>query len=303
MLFFRMWIKQFIRQTFSLTEVFEDKNQEIKSGQCNETLREFFNQNEVDEIINLIVTEHDFDNYVYSNITQKFGVLVDKEGKRLGSNQSFLRTTLPSHWTYCSWKLTKDMRLSSKKLFYILPNFFHCDGKCNSNNGDDQEWLIDPLYGDYIDPITGEYKKEEWGRLDGDGEGDLVTEIFKCYWKAGYALEDAVGDADAVEDPTKAKMGLCNAFKHLIQNCSIPIGQCIGNIAIKEVVMAEFLKDTRLRNRSYMGNNKNIDPVYFGNFTYKDCKLFGGNSSEATFVVSKWVQIAFFTLIAYVHVI
>ena len=55
----------------------------------------------------------------------------------------------------------------------------------------------------------------------------------------GVDVRNDIGDD---MDKDKARMGLCRPFKTLLENCSIPIGECIGNIAVREIVMTEYLK-------------------------------------------------------------
>ena len=75
-----------------------------------------------------------------SNLTQKFGVLKDKDGNRIGyeNGAGSELITKPSHWKYCSWKMKHSMYHNG--FFKTLPYLFRCDGKCNTNDGDDQEW-------------------------------------------------------------------------------------------------------------------------------------------------------------------
>jgi len=289
----RMWIKQFVRETikgFSLKfdDIAGDWNngQDIKIGQCDTELGEFFDQHETEEITSSIGS-HTW----RSNITQDFGKLVDESGGKLDEHHG----TLPSQWGYCSWQLTKDLTKYSSttdSLFSILPNLFHCDGKCNTNNGDDQEWISDDTTGMYYvvkeDGTKGEIKHEAWG------EEDLVEEILGCYWHAGFHLEGV-----DFTDLDKAKMGLCKPFKTLIQNCSIPMSKCLGSTPIIEVAMAEFLKNTLRNNKRIMQIviSKLEDPDYFGDFIFNDCKIFGGIVAKATTSSSNWIIISFSILV------
>ena len=136
-----MWIKQFVRETVdSKGWEFEDKyNQNtagisIKSGTCDKELKEFFDEAEVDEIKSLIGNTDP----KKKNITQESGQLLDSNGVKIDEELS-----LPSHWGWCSWKVNKEMvdcgphHVDLHQRLHIL---FRCDGKCNTNNGDNQKW-------------------------------------------------------------------------------------------------------------------------------------------------------------------
>ena len=171
-----------------------------------------------------------------SNLTQKFGVLVDTKGTVLGGypSHSFLQLVAkPSHWKFCSWKLKHD--IDERGLFLALANLFRCDGKCNTNNGDDQEWYIGSLDLAYhqIKNKNMRYNDKENTRHDDGYPGENLIQgdksIFNCVWGAKWRISDV---SDDLEDLDKAKMGLCKPFKTLLENCSIPIGECIGDIAV-----------------------------------------------------------------------
>ena len=144
-----MWIKQFIRETLkSLWWTFDDKYPQertggisIKSGECDGELEQYFEKSEIDEIKSFIGQDHpSFSPYYDKNITQEFGVMVDENRERISDSR------LPSQWKWCSWKLTRDMLTCGSdelKLSSRLSQLFHCDGKCNTNNGDDQEWSVE----------------------------------------------------------------------------------------------------------------------------------------------------------------
>lgn len=123
----------------------------------------------------------------------------------------------------------------------------------------------------YRDPDTRELKKEEY-------VPEMIDQIFKCYRSAGHDLEK-VNFADL----DRAKMGLCKPYKTLLQNCSLLVGKCIGSSSIREVVMAEFLKDTMYRNHRFMGivTEQQKNSEYFGDFSFEDCKIFGGVVASA----------------------
>merc|ERR1712208_181609 len=101
------WIKQFIRGTHKVywEFAFTDDNQEIINGKCNEVLKEFFEDEEIPEILRLINSgPNTFKEYVntfkehenftmliptkISNLTEKFGIMVDKDGNSLGDTHS-----------------------------------------------------------------------------------------------------------------------------------------------------------------------------------------------------------------------
>ena len=111
---------------------------------------------------------------------------------------------------------------------------------------------------------------------------------------------DIVSDASGnLDDLDVAKMGLCRGFKTLLENCSIPIGECIGNIALKEILMAEYLKVmvTKVDNVIEFVE-KNI-PNFFGGFTYDDCAIFGGEIAGSSSVSGSLVQIVATTMACY----
>ena len=93
----------------------------------------------------------------------------------------------------------------------MLPDFFHCDGKCNTNDGDDQVWWEGGVSALYTDMKTGKTLKEEYVK-------EHYSDIYGCYSRAGKRL---VGSDFSSLD--QAKMALCKPFKTLIQNCTIPI--------------------------------------------------------------------------------
>merc|ERR1711970_1056991 len=124
----RMWIKQFVRGTHELywEFAFADNNKEIVDGHCNHVLHEYFDNEEVIEITGLVNTgpnifkdcSWEINNYKneqicstkVSNLTQEFGNLKDKDGKRIGYPDGYApQITKPSHWKYCSWKMKHDI--------------------------------------------------------------------------------------------------------------------------------------------------------------------------------------------------
>merc|ERR1712179_586669 len=105
----RMWIKQFVRGTHEVywEFAFSDNNKEIIDGDCNDLLNEFFDDEEVDEITNLVNAGpnqfedcgFEIDNFKFdricstkvSNLTQNFGVLIDNAGKRIGFSKYYTK--------------------------------------------------------------------------------------------------------------------------------------------------------------------------------------------------------------------
>ena len=145
---------------------------------------------------------------------------------------------------------------------YALNGLFHCDGKCNTNDGDDQEWGIQSLGMSYMYVETGK------GEYNGYPDQDPIR------GDAQWHLQDAA--AENITSLDKVKMELCKPFKTLLENCSIPISWCIEDIAIKEIVMGEFLKETLAKIRRAMEIvEKHTKPDFFGDFTYDDCAIFG----------------------------
>lgn len=235
----RMWIKQFVRETVAEVDHFEDKASSIKNGDCNNILDEYFNEEEVEDIVSLIAApmkvKEDINpktlGNIFTNITYpRFGFLLDEEGDVIDFptnatatqyNKKYSPATLPSHWEFCSWKLTKDLRYRNDKLFSALPDLFHCDGKCNTNNGDDQEWIESRLGVNqlYFDRNTRTIKKEEY-------ISSLERDINKCYMDNMFNFGET----------------MCHRFESLVQNCTALVGQCLGDIAVREVVMSHLLR-------------------------------------------------------------
>merc|ERR1719312_780803 len=119
-------------------------------GDCNQVLNEYFDDEEVVEITDLVNTgpnvfnncsidipglKHDYlCSTKISNLTQQFGILKDKEGNRIGYSDGYVEDiTKPSHWGYCSWKMKHG--IDHQGLFATLPYLFRCDGKCNTITG------------------------------------------------------------------------------------------------------------------------------------------------------------------------
>jgi len=292
----RMWIKQFIRGTHEIywEGAFADDIQEIVDGECNDILSEYFNKEEVAEINGLTNSGPNsykediiefLDNYrilrntKVSNLSQPFGVLRDSAGNRI-DHHKLVQLSKPSHWTYCSWKMKNN--IDEDSLFNALGNLFHCDGKCNTNDGDNQEWFLGSTEMSYVDVETNENQYEgfpNYNVITGDTNN---TSIHQCIWRATWNMQSKV--ADNVADLDKAKMELCKPFKTILVNCSIPINECIDNIAVKEVVMAQVLKEMEAKIKQAMEIvDQHTSPNYFGDFSYADCAIFGGDVAGTTF--------------------
>merc|ERR1712013_178146 len=131
-------------------------------------------------------------------------------------------TLLFSHWEFCSWKVTKDLQFTNQKLALVMPDLFHCDGKCNTNNEDDQEWVETQLGigGIYFNRSTGTVEREEYmDRLERD--------INTCFMDAKLRFDKT----------------MCQRFEDFVTNCSDLIGECLGDVAMREVVLSKLLKD------------------------------------------------------------
>ena len=83
-------------------------------------------------------------------------------------------------------------------------------------------------------------------------------------------------------DIDHVKMQLCKPFKTIVENCSIPMTECIENIAIKEIVIAEVLKKMVVDSKRTMEIVKNATrPDILESFSYNDCVIFGGMVARA----------------------
>ena len=281
----RMWIKQFVRATHEVywEFYFADDNQEIKEGKCNNILRRFFEEEELPELLSLIDSGPNtfreeesevWENVTYlvptkvSNLTQDFGTMLDTAGERLPSKIAFGEK---SHWAYCDWKMAHIIS-DYQHLSDTIPELMRCDGKCNNEDG------------------TLDYARHhdlQWGNGG----------IFECIENT---KNDIVSDAGGnIDDLDVAKMGLCRGFKTLLENCSNPIGECIGNIAVKEILMAEYLK-VMVPKLDYVIEfvEKSI-PHFFGGFTYDDCSVFGGEIAGSSFLSASLLQIVVIAMACY----
>ena len=189
-----------------------------------------------------------------------------------------------------------------KGFFETLPYLFRCDGKCNNNDGDDQEWFGGSDRLSYIDKNTGEHRDVYpmypiYTNNPIYGEGSISS----CFWKAGWAMER--GTAYYVdEDPNvdHVKMELCKPFKKIIENCTIPMSECIEDIAIKEIVMAEMLKKMVAKTKRAIEIIKNAtQPDFLGGFSHNDCTMFGGDVAGASLLCPSWGHIVTILLVIY----
>jgi len=304
----RMWIKQFVRGTHEVywEFAFSDNNKEIKDGNCDHILNEYFDTEEVAEVTGLVNTgPNTFKNCSWdirgliniqicdakiSNLTMEVGNLVDEEGNRIGfSSKAYVpEVTRPSHWQYCSWKMQHS--IDEKGLYPAIISLARCDGKCNNNHGDDQKW---------IDVHNIDLETEEWHEFYKPMDGD--NHMFSCIWRAEWTMQDRVSKFVEKNDLDNVKMQFCKPFKILLENCSIPMTECIENIAIKEIVMAEVLKDmVATTKRTMEVVRKHTQPDYLADFTYDDCVIFGGDVAGSTMNSVKFVQIVILAIVAYI---
>jgi len=320
----RMWIKQFIRGTHEVywEFAFTDDNQEIINGKCNSALKEFFEDEEIPEILSLINSGPNtfrekeraaIENFTVliptkiSNLTQNFGIMVDQDGNSLGesSSNSFPVYGRPSHWKYCMYKMKQNFIEYDDNLFPVFGNLFRCDGKCNTNNGDDQEWMSDSWNLEYYQLNNRDkpfYDKENIHHSDGyPGENPIYNRdngIFECVWGIESRVSRDVGGNLDDMDMDKVKMGLCRPFKTLLENCTIPVDECIGNIAVKELVMSELLKMIIKKTDTAREATETLTtPGILGSFTYDDCVIFGGDIAGASSTAISWVFIMLPTII------
>jgi len=307
----RMWIKQFVRGTHELywEYAFSDNNWEIVNGDCDHILNKFFSKEEMVEITDLVNTgpnifsdcSNEWGNKNCSgerkNLTEGFGSLVDKDGSRIyveDYNLGFRAQlhggfTLPSHWKYCSWKLKHTIDFEG--LDFEMGNIFHCDGKYNTNNGDDQSWH--PAGDSYIDIATGDHIPDDRPQWD----------VYHCIYNAVKAMRYGVTNQVENRDVDKVKIELCKPFKTILENCTILMDRCIGNIAIKEIVMTEVLKNMVAKSKKAIQAVNKTQTDFLANFTYNNCVIFGGevagaplHSATLRYVLVLKVMIYFFVL-------
>ena len=99
------------------------------------------------------------------------------------------------------------------------------------------------------------------------------VKIMSCIGDAELRMME--GTSSNLDSLNKVKMELCKPFKTIIENCTLPVTECIGNIATKEIVMAEILKMMEEVVRC-------TQPQFVGDFAFDDCKIFGGNVSKGS---------------------
>ena len=61
------------------------------------------------------------------------------------------------------------------------------------------------------------------------------------------------------------------------------MSECIENIAVKEIVMADFLKNMVAAIKQEMEIVESIHPGSMADFTYDDCMIFGGDVAGANY--------------------
>jgi len=286
----RMWIKQFIRGTHELywEYAFSDNNLEIVNGDCDHILNKFFSKEEMVEITDLVNTgpnifldcSNEWGKKNCSggknNLTEDFGRLVDKDWNRITVEDIDLRMraqlhggfTLPSHWKYCSWKMKHAIEFGG--LRYHTGDLFHCDGNCNTNNGDDQSW--GDIGRSYIDLATGDQQFPD---------DSPKWDIYRCIDAAEYEMRHGVTNQVENRDVDRVKIELCKPFKTILQNCTILMDRCIGNIAIKEIVMTEVLKNMVAESKKAIEKANKAQTNFLANFTYDNCVIFGGEVAGA----------------------
>jgi len=86
-------------------------------------------------------------------------------------------------------------------------------------------------------------------------------------------------------NPHNDKVNLCKWFEVLITNCSDFVDECLGDIAIKEVVWSSLLMEVLKKMKRQMERIERIlkNPAYFEGFSYKNCPQFGGVVSSASY--------------------
>jgi len=289
----RMWIKQFVKGTNEIywEFAFADNNKEIVDGDCNHILNEYFHEEEVGEITGLVNTGPNiFEDCSFfqlqsiinnekndkicdskvSNLTQRFGILLNKDGTRIGKyDKNFYDRTIPSHWQYCSWKMKEAV--DDEGILSALPYLAHCDGKCNTNDGDDQEWS------------SGGMSRHEYKDLKTGTWHDFYNplSLFLCINQA--RRQNRFSDSVEPLDLDRIKMQLCKPFKTIMENCTDLMSECIEDIAIKEIVLTDVLKNMVASVKDEMEVVDKFHPDLLADFTYDDCVIFGGDVARATY--------------------
>ena len=85
---------------------------------------------------------------------------------------------------------------------------------------------------------------------------------------------------------------------HFILNASL--SKCLGSVSIKEVVMAKLMRQTLARNMMWMNKvtETRKDKDYYGDFSFNDCKIFGGVVAKAAAFSSDVVLLTFIPLLS-----
>ena len=101
-------------------------------------------------------------------------------------------------------------------------------------------------------------------------------------------------------DVDHVMMRLCKPFKTIIENCTIPMSQCIEDIANKEIVMAEILKKMVAKTKRAMEIvNNATQPDFLGGFSHDDCIVFGGDVAGASLQSPRWGHIVATLVVIY----
>ena len=78
------------------------------------------------------------------------------------------------------------------------------------------------------------------------------------------------------------------------------MSECIENIAIKEIVMAEILKMMVAKTKRAMEIVSNAtQPDFLGGFSHDDCIIFGGDVAGASWHSSSWGHIVTTLVVIY----
>jgi len=265
-----MWLKQFIRYVYMNSWQFSDKAKAMKTGQGKDILLQYFDEKEV-SLAALLLSDkrwkyisYGMNEKVYENgsIAWIPGVTYEHY-----PNESL---SLPSHWNMCKWKLwstSRDYPFDYNQKLYTfynhhVANFIRCDGKCMTNDGDDQIWLKNNLdYAPY-DPVTKEHgnflmrplPSYPWCISDATKVG--WTKI-GTHWSGHYIGSD------------EGRMNICRMYIAALTNCSIYT--CVETLDIKEIILVNVLEHFLTKYDDYAVNAHFKD----SGFSYRDCEIFG----------------------------
>ena len=107
-------------------------------------------------------------------------------------------------------------------------------------------------------------------------------------------------NVDEALDVDHVMMQLCKPFKTIIDNCTIPMSECIEDIAIKEIVMAEILKKMVAKTKRAMEIVNNVtQPNFLRSFSHDDCIVFGGDVAGASLQSPRWGHIVATLMVIY----